>query len=56
MMGQNPEKPLTYVELVHHFSKKGGAEVSKSQLLDFLQVICDYHSWFPEDGTLGEEV
>lgn len=38
-MGQKPEKPLTYVELVHRFLKKGGAEVSKSQLLDCLQVL-----------------
>lgn len=55
-MGLKPEKPLTYIELLHRFLKKEGEEVSKSQLLDCLKVVCDYHFWFPEDGTLGEEV
>lgn len=38
------------------FSKKGGAQVSKSELLDYLQVVYDYNPRFLEEGILYEEV
>lgn len=48
-MEQKPGKALFYVELLHHFLKKGGAEVSKSQLLGCLQVVCDYNPSFQKN-------
>lgn len=53
--GQRPGKALPDVKPVHHFLKKGGAQVSKSQLLDCLQYVYDYDPWFPE-GTSDEEI
>jgi hypothetical protein len=41
---------------MHHFLLRGGARVSKQQLKDGLEVICEYNPWFREGGTLGEEV
>lgn len=43
--GQKPGKALSYVKLVHHFffKKKGGTQILKSQLLDFLQVVHGYN-------------
>jgi hypothetical protein len=41
---------------VHHFLLRGGAQVSKHQLKDCLEVICEYNPWFPEEGTLDKEV
>jgi hypothetical protein len=41
---------------MHHFLLEGGARVSKQQLKDCLEVICEYNPWFPEEGTLDEEV
>lgn len=54
-MGQRPGKASPCVELGHQVIKKEGARVSKSQLLDCLQVVY-YNPWFPEEGTLDEEV
>jgi hypothetical protein len=41
---------------MHHFLLWGGAQVSKQQLKDCLEVICEYNPWFPKEGTLDEEV
>jgi hypothetical protein len=38
------------------FSFTRGAQVSKQQLKDCLEVICEYNPCFPEEGTLDEEV
>jgi hypothetical protein len=35
---------------MHHFLLQGGARVSKQQLNDCLEVICEYNPWFPEEG------
>jgi hypothetical protein len=45
-----------FLSLVHHFLLRGRAQVSKQQLKDYLEVICEYNPWFPEEGTLNEEV
>jgi hypothetical protein len=41
---------------MHHFLLQGGARVSKQQLKYYLEVICEYNSWFPEEGVLDEDV
>lgn len=55
-IGQKPGKVLSFVKFVHHFSKKGGAHISKSLLLNNLKVVRDYNPWFSEEGTLGKEL
>lgn len=37
--GQKPGKALPYVKLLYPCLKKGGTEVLKSQILDYLQVV-----------------
>jgi hypothetical protein len=46
----------SFFSLVHHFLLQGEARVFKQQLKDCLEVICEYNPWFPEEGTLDEEV
>jgi hypothetical protein len=43
---------------VHHFLLLGVIKigVSKQQLKDCLEVICEYNPWFPEESTLDKEV
>jgi hypothetical protein len=55
-MGQNECRVQLFLSFVHHFLLWGGALVSKQQLKDCLEVISEYNPWFPEEGTLDEEV
>jgi hypothetical protein len=54
-MEQNQCRVQPFLSLMH-FLSQGGARVSKQQLKDCLEVICEYNPWFPEEGTLDEEV
>jgi tRNA G26 N,N-dimethylase Trm1 len=54
-MGQNQCRVQPFLSLVHHFLLRVGVEVSKQQLKDCLEVICEYNLWFPEEATLDEE-
>lgn len=47
---------MSFVKFGHHFSKKGGAHVSKSSLLNDFKVAHDYNPRFPEEGTLDKEL
>lgn len=49
--GVENRQGLPHVKLMHNFLKKEGSQVL-SQLLCYLQVVYDYNSWFPEEGTL----
>lgn len=53
--GQKTEKILSFVKFGHHFSKKGGAHVSKSPLFNNLKVVHDHNPWFSEEGILDKE-
>jgi hypothetical protein len=55
-MGQNQCRVQLFLSLVYHFLLRGGARVSKQQLKDCLEVICEYNPWLPEEDTLDEEV
>jgi hypothetical protein len=55
-MGQNQCRVQPFLSLVHYFLLLGGAQVSKQQLKDYVEVICEYNPWFREEGTLDEEV
>jgi hypothetical protein len=55
-MGKNQCRVQPFISLMHLFLLQGGAQVSKQQLKDCLEVICEYNPWIPEEGTLDEEV
>jgi hypothetical protein len=55
-MGQNQYRVQPFLSLVHHFLLQGRAQVSKQQLKNCLEVICEYNPWFSEESTLDKEV
>jgi hypothetical protein len=54
-MGQNQCRVQLFLSLIHHFLLRGGTQVSKQQVKDCLDVICEYNTWFPEEAILDEE-
>jgi hypothetical protein len=44
-MGRNQCRVQPFLSFMHHFLLWGGAQVSKQQLKDCLELICEYNPW-----------